>query len=122
MILKIEYEELVVKEEKGNQGSEFLEEGGRGGLQNIVVEKVLEGRKSFRRRIWMQRFVGKVGGIGGNLFKMVFIIFIVWEVRLVFEGNKGVWVDGNVLVNCGGEFYRVLVLFLSFMVVLCYVC
>lgn len=70
----------------------------------------------------MQRSAGKVGGTGGNLPKMVPIIFIVWEVRSAPEGNKGVWVDGNVLVNCGGEFYRVSVPSSSPMAALCYVC
>lgn len=40
---------------------------------------------------------------------MVSIIFIMWEVRLAPAGRKGVGVDENVVVNCGGEFYKVLV-------------
>ena len=63
----------------------------------------MEGRYGYRE------LLERVGGTGGTSPKMVSIIFIMWEVRLAPAGRKGVGVDENVVVNCGGEFYKVLV-------------
>lgn len=78
--------------------------------------------KALGWRYGCRELLGKVGGTGGNSPQMVSTAFIMWEVRSATEGKNEVGVDENVLVNCGGEFYRVSGPTSPPMVALSYVC
>ena len=64
MILKIDDKEPIIKQERGNHGSEFPEEGGEDGMQNIVDEKApeREGKKKVQKEdMDAENCWGKVG-------------------------------------------------------------